>query len=257
VSEPRGTAVALRGVTKRYGDTPVLAGVDLEVAPGELVAILGQSGQGKSVLLRLVAGLEEPSGGRVLVAGLDVAAYRALPAARKPFRLAMVFQNAALLGSLTVAENVGLRLREHGTDAATTRDVTADVLARVDLAGAAEKRPAALSGGMRKRAAIARALAVAPHLILYDEPTADLDPILTEQIATLIRRIRDERGATQIVVTHHVPLACAVADRIAVLDGGRIVDHGPLAAILASRNPVTRAFVRASTIAPTSAEVSC
>jgi phospholipid/cholesterol/gamma-HCH transport system ATP-binding protein len=257
VSAPRGVAVALRGVTKRYGDTPVLAGVDLDVAAGELVAILGQSGQGKSVLLRLVAGLEDASGGRVLVGGLDVAAYRALPADRKPFRLAMVFQNAALLGALTVAENVGLRLREHGADAASTRDVTADVLARVDLADAADKRPAALSGGMRKRAAIARALAVAPHLILYDEPTADLDPILTEQIARLIRRIRDERGATQIVVTHHVPLACAVADRIAVLDGGRIVDHGPPAAILASRNPVTRAFVRASTIAPTSAEVSC
>jgi len=257
VTARRGVAVELAGVVKRYGGASVLDGVDLAVGPGELVAIVGQSGQGKSVLLRLVVGLEAADAGRLAVGGLDVGRYRALPPGAKPFRIGMVFQGAALLGSLTVAENVGLRLREHGVARADIERITGAALAQVELTGEERKWPAELSGGMRKRAAIARALAVDPDLLLYDEPTADLDPLLTEQIATLIRRIRAERGATQIVVTHHVPLACAVADRIAVLHGGRIVEYGVPAAILASAHPFTRAFVRAATLAPGAPEASC
>jgi phospholipid/cholesterol/gamma-HCH transport system ATP-binding protein len=252
-----GVAVSLAGVTKGYGGAPVLRGVDLEIAPGELLAIVGQSGQGKSVLLRLVAGLEPPDAGRIAVGGIDAATYRATPADRKPFRMAVVFQNAALLGSLSVTENVALRLREDGRPADEIARAASRVLAQVDLADAGAKRPGQLSGGMRKRAAIARALAVDPELILYDEPTADLDPLLTEQIAAVIRGIRTERGATQVVVTHHLPLACDLADRIAVLHDGRIVDCGPPAAIEASTHPFTRAFVQAAAFRRAHREAAC
>jgi phospholipid/cholesterol/gamma-HCH transport system ATP-binding protein len=255
VSERRGIAVDVAGVEKRYDGTVVLAGVDLKVAPGELLAIVGQSGEGKSVLLRILIGLEPPDRGRVLLGGLDVAAYRALARDEKPFRTAMVFQGAALLGSLTVWENVALRLIEDGVGEAECRRAVAGVLAQVDLEGDEHKRPSELSGGMRKRVAIARALAVDPDLILYDEPTADLDPLLTEQIARAVRRIQRERGATQILVTHQLALACDLADRIAVLHDGRVVDCGPPAAIRESTHPFTRAFVRAATFMHS--EVSC
>src|SRR5262249_4816377 len=142
------------------------------------------------------------------------------------FRMAMVFQNAALLASLSVAENVGLRLREHGRqNSREIAEITRRVLEQVELAGTENKLPSELSGGMRKRVAIARALAVAPELILYDEPTADLDPILTEEIGRLIGGIREARGSTQIIVTHNLPLARSLASRIAVLDQGRIAEY--------------------------------
>ncbi len=244
-----GVAVELDGVRKSYGGTPVLRGVDLVVHPGELMAIVGQSGQGKSVLLRQIVGLERPDAGRIVVGGLPLPEYLALPPERKAFRIAMVFQSAALLASLSVAENVALRLREHRrARPAEIRTVVARALEAVDLAGCEDKLPGELSGGMRKRVAIARALAVDPELILYDEPTADLDPILTEQIGGLIRRIRETRGNTQIVVTHNLPLARAIADRIAVLDAGRIVDCRTPADLAASDHPLTREFIRAATM---------
>ena len=240
-------AVDVRGLRKRFGGHVVLDGVDLSVAPGELIAILGQSGTGKSVLLRHVAGLERPDAGTITVGGLPLERYLAMPPDEKPFRIAMVFQNAALLGSLTVAENVALRLQEHsGLPAREIAERTRRALAAVDLADAGTKLPSELSGGMRKRAAIARALAVDPELILHDEPTADLDPILARQIGELIRRIGTERGATQVVVTHSVPLAHAVADRIAVLDAGRIAELVSSADLPRSAHPLTREFLRAA-----------
>jgi len=243
----RGVAVVLEGVRRRYGDAEVLTGVDLEVAPGELVAIVGQSGQGKSVLLRQIVGLERPDAGRISVGGMPLERYLALPPEEKPFRIAMVFQGSALLASLTVAENVALRLREHRqAPTGEIRDRVRDALAQVELTGSERKLPGDLSGGMRKRAAIARALATDPELILYDEPTADLDPLLTEQIGSLIGRIRATRGSTQIIVTHDLALARATADRIAVLDQGRIVECLPAARLAASHHPLTREFLRAA-----------
>src|SRR5205809_6377660 len=221
----RGVPVALAGVRKAYGGHVVLAGVDLSVAPGELVAIVGQSGTGKSVLLRQIVGPEGPDAGRITVGGIELGEYLALPPEEKPFRIAMVFQSSALLASLTVAENVGLRLRERGRHApAEIAAITRRVLEQVELAGTEDQLPGELSGGMRKRVAIARALAVDPELILYDEPTAHLDPILTEYIGHLIARIRTLRGSPAIIVTHNLPLARGVADRIAVPDRGRIVE---------------------------------
>jgi len=242
-----GVRVELSGVRKRYDGYEVLRGIDLVVEPGNLVAILGQSGTGKSVTLRQIVGLERPDAGRIVVGGVPIERYVAMPPEEKPFRIAMVFQNAALLASLTVAENVGLRLREQGTlPPRDIREATRRVLEQVELAGTEDQYPTQLSGGMRKRAAIARALAVDPELILYDEPTADLDPILTEQIGSLIARIRDTRGATQMFVTHNVPLARAIADRIAVLDQGRIAEYLTPEELVASRYPLTQEFLRAA-----------
>ena len=246
---PHGVAVVLDGIHKRYGTQEVLVGVDLEVRPGELLAILGQSGQGKSVLLRQIVGLERPDSGTVSVGGIPLERYLALPPDEKPFRIAMVFQGSALLGSLSVEDNVALRLREHRQ--ATPEEIAATVrraLQQVELGGIEGKLPGEISGGMRKRAAIARALAIDPELILYDEPTADLDPILTEQIGALIARIRESRGSTQIIVTHNLGLARTIADRIAVLDAGRIVECAPPSALEASGNPLTREFLRAAAL---------
>ena len=248
-AKPKGVAVELTGVRKSYGGHAVLRGVDLSVAPGELVAIVGQSGTGKSVLLRQIIGLERPDAGRILVGGIELPRYLAIPPEEKPFRIAMVFQGAALLASLTVAENVGLRLRERRRHSEREiAEITRRVLEQVELAGVEDKLPSDLSGGMRKRVAIARALAVGPELILYDEPTADLDPILTEQIGELIARIRSTRGSTQMIVTHNLPLARAIATRIAVLDEGRIAECVTPAELTASRHPLTREFLRASAL---------
>jgi phospholipid/cholesterol/gamma-HCH transport system ATP-binding protein len=248
--ERHGVAVSIAGVRKRYGDQAVLAGVDLEIAPGELVAVVGQSGQGKSVLLRQIIGLEDVDAGSVVLGGLPVAEWRALPAEAKPFRVAMVFQNAALLASLTVAENVALRLLERGRlPRPRIREIVRAALADVELAGVEDKLPAELSGGMRKRAAVARALAVDPELILYDEPTAELDPLLTQQMGALLAGIRRRLGSTQILVTHDLPLAYAIADRIAVLADGRIVCCEPPERLSAVRIPIVRELLAASALA--------
>jgi len=244
-----GVAVELSGIRKSYDDHAVLRGVDLAVAAGELVAIVGQSGTGKSVLLRQIIGLERPDAGRIVVGGLELPRWLAMSPEEKPFRMAMVFQSAALLGSLTVGENVSLRLREHGRrreDEIAT--ITRRALEQVELAGTEDKLPSELSGGMRKRVAIPRALAVDPELILYDEPTADLDPILTEEIGALIARIRERRGATQIIVTHNLPLARRIATHIAVLAEGRIAELVTPAELPRSTHPLTREFLRASSL---------
>jgi phospholipid/cholesterol/gamma-HCH transport system ATP-binding protein len=186
----------------------------------------------------------------VVVGGLELPRYLALSPDEKPFRIAMVFQNAALLGSLTVAENVGLRLRERGRlEPSRIREIVREALAQVEMAGTENKLPSELSGGMRKRVSIARALAIDPELMLYDEPTADLDPILTEQIGQLIARVRTTRGRTQIIVTHNLSLARAVADRIAVLAEGRIVESLTPAELVHGRHPLTQEFVRAAGLA--------
>jgi len=248
-AKTHGVPVELSDVSKSYGDHAVLRGIDLDIEAGALVAIVGQSGTGKSVLLRQIIGLEKPDAGRIVVGGTELERYLATPPEEKPFRMAMVFQSAALLASLTVAENVSLRLRERGRqDSREIAEITRRALEQVDLAGTEDKLPGELSGGMRKRVAIARALAIDPELILYDEPTADLDPILTEEIGRLITRISEVRGATQIIVTHNLPLALRLASRIAVLDRGRIAEYSTPKELVKSNQPLTRAFLRAAAL---------
>ncbi len=225
----------------------MLTGVDLDIEPGEIMVIVGGSGEGKSVLLRHIAGLETPDAGLIRLNGTDLRHYLELRPEQKPFRLSMVFQSSALLNSLTVAENVSLRLKEHRSRSGREiRAIVATCLEQVDLAGTEDKMPSELSGGMRKRVAVARALAVEPQLILYDEPTADLDPILTVQIGGLIKRIQERRGTTQVVVAHNLALASEIGTHIAVLRAGRIVDHQAAKALAQSENTYTQEFIRAA-----------
>jgi len=249
MAETRGVSIDVRGLRKAFNGVPVLRGVDLHVEAGEIMVIIGGSGEGKSVLLRHIAGLETPDAGSVRLNGLDLQDYLTLPPEKKPFRLSMVFQGSALLNSLSVADNVSLRLREHhSVSVEEIRRIVARCLEQVDLAGTEDKMPSELSGGMRQRVAIARALAIEPQIILYDEPTADLDPLLTEQIGLLIRRIQETRGATQVVVAHDLALAGRIGTHIAVLAGGRIVDYQPARELSRSANPHTQEFIRAANL---------
>jgi phospholipid/cholesterol/gamma-HCH transport system ATP-binding protein len=244
-----GVSISIKDVWKSYDGHAVLRGVRLEVARGETLVIIGGSGEGKSVLIRQIIGLERPDRGEIRLNDLSVAQYRALAMEQKPFRVSMVFQTSALLNSLTVSDNVSLALREHRTaKPAEIRTIVHDCLEQVDLAGSEEKLPSELSGGMRKRAAIARALAVDSELILYDEPTAELDPILTEEVGALIRRIQERRRPTQVVVTHNLPLAGEIADHVAVLRRGEIVDYCTGEEFFHSQNSYTRSFLRAARV---------
>lgn len=245
----QGVAIEIRGLRKSYEGTEVLRGIDLRIDPGETLVIVGGSGEGKSVFVRHIAGLEAPDAGTVHLNGIDLRDYLRMDPRKKPFRISMVFQGAALLNSLSVSENVSLRMREHENRPEEEMDrVVADCLRQVDLAGTERKLPADLSGGMRKRVAIARALAAEPDIVLHDEPTADLDPILTEQIGELILRIQRLRGATQVVVTHNLALATVVGNRIAVLRKGRIVDLTAAHDLIHSQNEYTRSFVQAASL---------
>jgi phospholipid/cholesterol/gamma-HCH transport system ATP-binding protein len=244
-----GVTIEARGLWKSYEGVPILRGIDITIEPGETLVIVGGSGEGKSVLVRHLAGLEMPDAGTVHLNGMELRDYLRLEPSKKPFRMSMVFQGAALLNSLSVADNVALRLREHGGySAEDLQRIVRHCLDQVDLAGAEDKLPADLSGGMRKRVAIARALAAEPQVIFHDEPTADLDPILTEQMGELIARIHRTHHTTQVVVTHDLTLATEVGNRIAVIFKGEIIELLPARALLHSQHPYTQRFVKAASI---------
>jgi phospholipid/cholesterol/gamma-HCH transport system ATP-binding protein len=248
-SKQSGVAIEVRGLWKAYDEHPVLRGIDLDVAAGETLVIIGGSGEGKSVLIRQIIGLERPDRGEIRLSGTPVQEYLAQPPEEKAFHMAMVFQSGALLNSLTVAENVSLRLREHRTaPPEEIRKIVRECLEQVDMEGTEDKLPSELSGGMRKRVAIARALALRANVILYDEPTAELDPLLNEQIGELIQRIQQRRAPTQVVVTHNLPLARQVADHVAVLREGQIVDYRTGGDLYKSEHPYTRSFLKAAKV---------
>lgn len=245
--QQRGVGVHVAGVHHGYDGHEVIHGLDLDVLPGETMVIIGGSGEGKSVLLRLMAGLESAATGTVEVGGIDIGDYVSTAPEDKPFHTSMVFQSSALLGSLSVADNVMLRMREHRTHSpAEAAAVCNRALLQVEMLDARDKLPSELSGGMKKRVAIARALAVEPELVLYDEPTAELDPILTEQMAGLINSIHETSGITQVLVSHELGLAYAVADRIALLAEGAIAEVGTPEQIRSSQNQRTHRFVKAA-----------
>jgi phospholipid/cholesterol/gamma-HCH transport system ATP-binding protein len=237
-----GVGLQVRGLRKSFDGQEVLKGLDFEVRPGEIFVIMGPSGSGKSVLLRHLIGLEAPDAGEILINGESI---QNAGIASK-YRLAMVFQSGALLNSLTVGENIGLYLAEHRLKSPEeiTR-IIAEVLDDVGLKGTEGKMPAELSGGMKKRVAIARALVIEPQLILYDEPTSELDPLFSvvigEEIVHLQRRIH----VTSLVVSHDRDLAFGIADRIAVIHEGRILTIGTPDEVKRHGDPLVQKFLHA------------
>ena len=218
--------IGVRGLRKSFGSAPVLAGIDLTVPTGESLCVIGQSGSGKSVLLRCILGLEAPDAGQVTWQGRPLTgAHRAAFMAR----FGMLFQGAALFDSLSVWQNVAFRLRQRMPDA-RARAIALDKMARVGLAPeVADLLPAELSGGMAKRAGLARAIADDPAVIFFDEPTTGLDPIRATRINQLIRGIVTETGATAITITHDMTSVRAIGDRVVLLEAGRIAWDGPVA----------------------------
>ncbi len=237
-------AIEFRQVYKTFNRIPVLTGMDLAIRPGETLTIIGGSGSGKSVTLKLIVGLLKPESGQVLIEGDDIVPMAEGQLLRARKKIGMVFQNSALFDSLSVAENIAYPLREHTTmSEREIRERIRETLNLVGLEGVEDNDPADLSGGMRKRVALARAIALVPRIILYDEPTTGLDPTNTEKINELIADTAEKLGVTSVVVTHDMQSAFKVSDRIAFLNTGRIVMAGTPREIEGSDLPLVRQFI--------------
>jgi len=246
LSKQQGVRLSVRGLRKSYNGIEVLKGIDFEVNPGEIFVIMGPSGSGKSVLLRQLIGLEDPDQGEVLIEGQPIQS----PEFATRYRVAMVFQSGALLTSMTVGENVGFYLAEHHLKPpGEIAKIVAEDLEQVGLKGTENKMPDELSGGMRKRVAIARALVVEPQLILYDEPTSELDPVSSVNIAEEIVKLNERIHVTTLIVSHDRDLAFGIAHRIAMIDEGRIVAIGTPDEIKRNPDPRVQQFLNAR-IAP-------
>jgi phospholipid/cholesterol/gamma-HCH transport system ATP-binding protein len=243
-----GVSVEVRGLRKSFNGQEVLKDLDFKVEPGEIFVIMGPSGSGKSVLLKQIIGLELPDAGEILINDESIQS----PDVMEKYRMAMVFQSGALLNSLTVGENVGLYLAEHRLKTPEEiGKIVAENLEIVGLKGTEEKMPSELSGGMKKRVAIARALIVEPQLILYDEPTSELDPLSAAVIGEEILKLNKRTRVTSIVVSHDRELAFGVADRIAVIFEGKIVAIGTPEEVKGKMDPQVQQFLRADIKRPT------
>jgi phospholipid/cholesterol/gamma-HCH transport system ATP-binding protein len=236
--------IRIRDLHKRLGRQHVLRGFDLDVTEGETLVVIGRSGGGKSVLLKHIIGLMKPTSGEVFVEDENIVqlSERKLAAVRK--KIAILFQSAALFDSMSVEENIAFPLIESGMrDPETIAKKVADALEVVDLAGEQKKMPENLSGGMRKRVGLARAIVSAPVCVLYDEPTTGLDPVVADSINRLIRRLQKRLGVTSIVVTHDMKSAFHVADQIAYLHEGQIYFKGTPDELRASSDPLIQDFI--------------
>jgi phospholipid/cholesterol/gamma-HCH transport system ATP-binding protein len=244
-SSPGVPAVRLAGVSKAFGGKSVLDRLDLEVEAGVSLVVLGKSGMGKSVLLKHVIGLLRPDSGRVEVGGVDLWSVSPRERDRIRRRFGMSFQEGALFDSMTVGENVAFPLRRHTRmTASEVRERVAECLEMVRLPGIELKRPSELSGGMRRRVGFARAIALKPEILLFDEPTTGLDPINTDALVRVIQHLRESLRPTAITITHDLKVAFQVADRVALLEGGRIRVERPPADFERSDDPRVTAFVR-------------
>lgn len=235
--------IEFKNVRKAFGDHVVLDDLTLTVRDRETMVVIGYSGSGKSVLLKHVVGLLQPDAGQVIVDGQSVPDLDREALSRLRAQIGYVFQFAALFDSMTVAENVALGLRRRALDEDEIAERVSEALALVDLTGNDDKLPAELSGGMRKRVGLARAIALRPRYILYDEPTTGLDPVTSAVIDQLIVRTREHLGVTGIVVTHDMRSAYTVGDRIAMLYEGRIRQVGSVGEIQSTPDPLVRQFI--------------
>ena len=241
---PGAAGVRLQQVSKAFGPLRVLDDVTLDMPAGEATVVLGCSGTGKSVLLKHIVGLLRPDAGRVFVGGEEITALApaALAVARR--QIGFLFQNAALFDSITVGENVAFPMRRHTRlPQAEIRTRVQAKLAAVGLAQAVEQMPASLSGGMRKRAGLARAMALDPAVLLVDEPSAGLDPVTSEEIDDLLVRVRDGRGTTLVVVTHNIPSARRIGDTLLFLHEGRVLARGTAGELERSEHDLVRRFM--------------
>jgi len=245
--QSRGVSISIRNLNKSFEENHVLKDVNLEIAAGETFSIIGPSGTGKSLLLKHIVKLIEPDSGNVLIDGQDI--YRGKPGdAERNYRYSMVFQSSALFNSLSVGENVGLWLREKRVcREARIRRIIREKLKLVGLQGKEELRTEELSGGMKKRVAIARSLAMNPDLVLYDEPTAELDPVTSDELARVIMSLREKVELTTVIVSHDLNFALHLSDRVAMMQDGKIVEIGTPEEIKQSRNPVVRNFIYTTT----------
>lgn len=243
--------IKIRGLKKRLGTKQVLDGVDLDIEQGETMLVMGRSGTGKSVLLKHIIGLMTPDEGSIEVDGVDLVGMREQELNTVRQRFGMLFQGAALFDSLTVGENIALPLREH--TAMSESEIQARVEERLEWVGLSaveDMKPASLSGGMKKRVGLARAIAMDPQFVLYDEPTTGLDPIMADVIDQLIRSMQKRLGVTSVVVTHDMASAFKVADRMALLNDGRVVFLGTPDEVRTTKDPLVRQFVEGSSEGP-------
>jgi phospholipid/cholesterol/gamma-HCH transport system ATP-binding protein len=226
--------VRVEGLTKSYGSLLVLKNVTFNVIPGEIFVMMGPSGSGKSVLLRQIAGLDVPTSGTVTVNGLDPT----LESTRESVRVALVFQAGALFNSLSVYDNLALYPREQRKgDEAAIRQKVMHALKILSVEGAASQFPSELSGGMKKRVSIARALVMEPQLLLYDEPTSELDPVMSATISEIIATLKNEYSVTSVVVTHDRALALTISDRVGILMAGKLITLGTPDELKKSQDP--------------------
>ncbi len=245
--------IVLQGVTKSFQGRKVLDDLHFTIDRGETVVVIGRSGEGKSVMLKHIVRLLEPDAGSVWIDGEEITGMPKDRLFEVRKRFGMLFQGAALFDSMTICENVALGLVEHsGMTPDEIRGRACDCLAMVGLQHAENKLPSELSGGMKKRAGLARAIAMRPDYILYDEPTTGLDPITSDAINDLILKLQDELGVTSIVVTHDMASAFKVADRMAMLSEGRIIYAGTVDHVRRTGHPVIRQFIEGSAQGPLS-----
>jgi phospholipid/cholesterol/gamma-HCH transport system ATP-binding protein len=236
--------VVVTGLRKSFGAQQVLKGIDLAVNQGEILAVLGRSGTGKSVLLRLLIGLEKADSGSISIRGVETTQLQMDRLNEVRIKVGFLFQEGALYDSMTIAENVAFPLRRRGKLSDSDRDdKVRALLLSVGLSEDLEKMPSDISGGMRKRVGLARALALDPEILLFDEPTAGLDPITAAEIGKLIQKLRQERNVTSIVVTHDLHSAHHFSDRIVMLNEGNILISGTFEDLEKSKDPFVEQFL--------------
>src|SRR6266853_3767636 len=239
--------IAIKGLHKSFGEQTVLNGIDLTVEPGENLAVLGRSGTGKSVLLKLIIGLQQPDSGSICIHGQEIAGLPMDKLNEIRMKVGFLFQQAALYDSLTVEENVAFPLDRHvKISGADRKNKVRELLSSVGMDHDLDKLPSEISGGMQKRVGLARALALEPDILLFDEPTAGLDPITAAEMDDLILRLQKERRMTSVVVTHDIQSARAVSDRLALMRDGQVLIEGTYEELKKSRDPFVAQFLHGS-----------